>query len=212
MCTGSRPSTSSTRTSRIWRATRALTLEQLEDGRQRAYRDPAVAARSHYARARGAWRRGDRDHNFVGVGIVEDARQIILRVPAHAHAVDPQTALARVVVDEADRRQTEPAVAHDLAQHQSSAVAGAGDQHAALVLAPAAKAPPAAGARRSPARVARTPIRNTSAQQPEQHDHAVGQADGRTLPWMVSRSTGRSDLDADAVNSTITTTARATAS
>ena len=51
MRTGSRPSTSSTCTSRTWRTTCPRRLQQLEDGRQRADRDPAVARRAHDARA-----------------------------------------------------------------------------------------------------------------------------------------------------------------
>ena len=54
--------------------------------------------------------------------------------PSTLHAVDAQAALARVVVDEADRVEAEVRVAQDLAQHQAPAVAGADDQHAARVL------------------------------------------------------------------------------
>ncbi len=46
---------------------RALTLKQLENGRQRAHGDRALAALAHDARARRARGRGDGDHDFVGV-------------------------------------------------------------------------------------------------------------------------------------------------
>ena len=56
-------------------------------------------------------------------------------MPSTAHAVDPQAALERVVVDEADRLEAELGVAQDLAQDEPAAVAGADDQQAARVLA-----------------------------------------------------------------------------
>ena len=114
MCTGSRPSTSSTRTSRTCRAIVPCVLEQLEHGGQRAHRYAALAALAHDARAGGPRRRGDRDDDFVGLGLLEDARQVILGVAAHAHPVDAQPVLARVVVEEADGRQPELAVAGGL--------------------------------------------------------------------------------------------------
>ncbi len=48
--------------------------------------------------------------------------------------------LGGIVVEEADRREAELAVAQDLAQHEPPALAGAGDQHGALVLAAPRKA------------------------------------------------------------------------
>ena len=103
-------------TSRTWRA-------RLTDPVRAARRRSAACARgmprsrqarttSHAQRAR---RRGDRDDDLVGLGLVEDLRQLARR-PAHAHAVDAQPLLARVVVDEADRVQPELRVARDLRQ------------------------------------------------------------------------------------------------
>ena len=109
-------------------------LQQLEDRRQRAHRDAALARRAHDARAQRARRRRDRDRDLVGLGLVEDARELVGR-PQDPHAVDAHAALERVVVDEADRVQAELRVAQDLAQHQPAAVAGADDQHAARVAA-----------------------------------------------------------------------------
>ena len=51
-------------------------------------------------------------------------------VPAHAHAVDAQALLERVVVDEADRVQAELRVARQLLADLAPALAGADDQHA----------------------------------------------------------------------------------
>ena len=74
--TGSRPSTSSTCTSRTWPDVAALDLQQLEDRRQRADGDPAVAAGADHAGAERARRRRDRDGDLVGLGLVEDPRQL----------------------------------------------------------------------------------------------------------------------------------------
>ena len=91
-------------TSRTWRTTVPAGLQQLEDRRQRAHRDAALAARAHDARAQRARRRRDRDRHLVGLGLVEDARRGRSVRAEHAHAVDPRAPLERVVVDEADRR------------------------------------------------------------------------------------------------------------
>ena len=72
----------------------------------------------------------------------------------------------------------EPAVAHDLAQHQAPAVAGAGDQHAALALAPAAKGRQRAALVHA-ARERAHAHQQHQREQREQHDHAVGQRDRR---------------------------------
>ena len=121
------------------RAAAAAGLQQLEHGRQRPHRDAPRTALAHDARARGPGGGGNRDDHLVGLGLAEHTRQLLLGVAAHLHPFDPQPALARVVVEKAHRLQAEPAVAHDLAQHQAPAVAGADDQHAALALAPAAE-------------------------------------------------------------------------
>ena len=47
----------------------------------------------------------------------------------HAHVDDARAALARIVVDEADRRVVQLPVALHLAHHQLARVAGADDQH-----------------------------------------------------------------------------------
>ena len=88
-----------------------------------------------------------------------------------------QPALGRIVVEEADRREAELAVAHDLAQDHPPALAGTGDQHAALALAAAAE-----GGER-PALVDAAGDRahadeEHQREQREQHDHAVGEHDG----------------------------------
>ena len=82
-------------------------------------------------------RRGDRDDHLVGLGLVEDLRQLARRA-AHAHAVDPQPLLERVVVDEADRVQAELRVARELLADLAAALAGADDQHGALAVAASA--------------------------------------------------------------------------
>ena len=52
-------------------------LEQLEDGRHRAHRDAAGAARADDARAQRAGRRGDGDQHLVGLDVVEHARELV---------------------------------------------------------------------------------------------------------------------------------------
>ena len=113
----------------------ARVLEQLEHGGQGPHRDAAFAAGAHDAGAGHSGGRGDRDDDLVGLGLVEDARQIVLGVAADPHAVDPQPSLARIVVDEADRLQTQLPVALNLAQDQAPAVPRADDEHAASALA-----------------------------------------------------------------------------
>ena len=141
---------------------RAAALEQLEHGRQRAHRDPALAALAH-DRARV-------EPGAEGIAMITSSGSASSRmcgrsdcgVAPHAHAVEPQAALERVVVDEADGRETELAVAHDLAQHELPAVAGADDQHACARSCVRRAARPAGGARRRARASARTPSRKTS--------------------------------------------------
>ena len=71
---------------------RAPALEQLEHGRQGPHGYRALAALAHDPRARGPRSGGDRDDHFVGLGVVEDLRQVLRGVAAHAHAVDAQPA------------------------------------------------------------------------------------------------------------------------
>ena len=87
-------------------------------------------------------RRRDRDDDLVGLGLVEDLRQLARRA-AHAHAVDAQPPLERVVVDEADRVQAELRVARELLADLAPALAGADDQHVALGVAGAQARQPA---------------------------------------------------------------------
>jgi hypothetical protein len=108
--------------------------QQLEDGRQRAHRDLALAARRHHPLAQHAGRRRDRDDHLVGLGAVEDPRQVVGRA-LHLQAVDAHALLARVVVDEADRHAAELGVAAQLGRHQLAAVARAHDQDLARALA-----------------------------------------------------------------------------
>ena len=87
----------------------------------------ALAASGDHLLAHGARRRGDRDDHLGGAHAIEDARQLAGRaehlVARHAHAL-----LARVVVDEADRRGAQPRVAAQLEGDLLAAVPGAHDQ------------------------------------------------------------------------------------
>ncbi len=113
----------------------AAGLQQLEHGRHRAHRHAALAAGRDDLRAHRARRGGDRDQHLVGLDVVEHVAELVGGAEHLEPAVHPRALLARVVVDEADRPVAELRVAHDLAQQQPPAVAGADDQHRARVLA-----------------------------------------------------------------------------
>ncbi len=111
--------------------------EELEDGRQGADGDVAVAAGGDDAAAQVAGGRGDRDHHLVGVGLVEDPLDLLGRAE-HLQPQHPHPPLAGVVVDEADRGGAEVGVELQLADHHLAAGAGADDQHLVLGQAGAA--------------------------------------------------------------------------
>ena len=67
-----------------------------------------------------------RDQHLVGLAVSQHAAQLRGR-PEHADAVDPEVLLARVVVEQADRRVAEVRRTLELAQDQLSRVAGADD-------------------------------------------------------------------------------------
>ena len=102
--------------------------QQLEGRRQRAHRDAALAAGGHDLLAQRARRGRDRDDHLVRLHAVED-RAAGCRGAEHLDARDAHALLARVVVDEADRRAPQPGVAAQLERHLLAAVAGAHDQH-----------------------------------------------------------------------------------
>jgi hypothetical protein len=102
-------------------------LEQLEDRRHRAHRDAAGAAGADHARAQGAGRRRDGDQHLVGLDVVEHAPELVGGAEHLQPAIDLESLLALVVVDEADGAEAEIGVAQDLAQQQPAAVAGADD-------------------------------------------------------------------------------------
>jgi len=70
----------------------------------------------------------DRDQDLVGPVVAQDVRQLLGRAE-DADAVDAQVLLARVVVDQPDRRVAELAVALHLADRELARVAGADHQH-----------------------------------------------------------------------------------
>ena len=76
--------------------------QQLEHGRQGADADLTLAAGGDDFGPQRPGRRGDRDHDLVRFGLVEDLRHLLGRAE-HLQAQHPHPALARVVVDEADR-------------------------------------------------------------------------------------------------------------
>ena len=86
---------------------RAAAAQQLEDGRQGAHRDAALAAGARRPRARSV-------PGADGIAMITSSGSASSRMRGscvgraeHLHAVDAHAALARVVVDEADRAQPE---------------------------------------------------------------------------------------------------------
>ena len=149
-------------------------LQQLEDRRHRAHGHAALAARGHHARAHAARGRGHRDQDLVGLDVLEHARQVVRAAEHLDAAVDARAALARVVVDEADRAVAEVRIAQDLAQQQAAAVAGADDQHGAGVARRAI-----AGERALVDQVHEEAPADEEEQhqQPVEHEHAGGDGD-----------------------------------
>ena len=148
--------------------------QQLEHGRHRADRDAALAACGHDACAQRAGRRWDRDHDLVGLDLVEDPREIVCGGGAeHLEAVlvlDPL--LAGVVVDEPDRPHPQLRVARELTHDQATAVATADDQRVASPLLHAeAAGPPLDDEVHEEARAEQ----QHEHQQEEHRDHAGGQ-------------------------------------
>ena len=80
--------------------------DQLVQARQRLHHDALRARDVDDPLARFARRGRDRDQELVRTAVVEDVRQLVGR-PEHADAVQAQVLLARVVVDQADRRVAE---------------------------------------------------------------------------------------------------------
>ncbi len=70
----------------------------------------------------------DRDQELVRPVVAQDVRELVRR-PEHADAVDAEVLLARVVVDDPDRRVAELARALHLLDHELTRVAGADDDH-----------------------------------------------------------------------------------
>ena len=102
--------------------------DQLVQRRQRLHRHAFRARELDDLAAQLARRRRHRDQHLVRAVVADQVAQVVGRAE-HADAVDAEVLLARVVVDEADRRVREQPVALHLAQDQLAGVAGADDQH-----------------------------------------------------------------------------------
>ncbi len=102
--------------------------DQLVQARQRLHDHVLGEARLDDLLAHAPRRRRDRDQHLVGLVVAQEVREVVGGAE-HLHAVDAVAALARVVVDEADRRVVQLPVALHLAHHQLAGVARADDQH-----------------------------------------------------------------------------------
>ena len=109
--------------------------DQLVQPRQRLHGDAFLLRDLDDPLAQLARRGRHRDQHLVGLAVAEHAAAARDVVPEHAHAVDAQVLLARVVVEEADRRVAELRRALQLAEDQLAGVAGADDDR------PRARAP-----------------------------------------------------------------------
>ena len=102
--------------------------DQLVDPRQRLDRNGRLAGDVHDTLAHRARRGGNRDQHLVRAVLAEDPRQLVRR-SEHAHVVQAEVLLARVVVDQADRRVAERRALQHLLDDQLRRVAGTDDDH-----------------------------------------------------------------------------------
>ena len=103
--------------------------QQLEDRRQGADVDVALAAGRDDPAAQLARRRGDRDHDLVGLRRRRGCGRSRSVVPSTLMPCRRMPALARVVVQEADRAVAQVRVELQLADDHLPARAGADDEH-----------------------------------------------------------------------------------
>jgi hypothetical protein len=113
--------------------------DQLVQARQRLHWHALGARHLDDPTTKLARRGGDRDQHLVGPVVAQDVRQVVGRAE-HAHAEQAHSALARVIVDEPDRRRGDDLRALELLHDQPAGIAGADDQHL-----PAARDDPALG-------------------------------------------------------------------
>src|SRR5262249_28429030 len=101
--------------------------DELVQPRQRLDGDALTAGRLDDLAAHLARSGRHRDQDLVGPVLADEPPDLVGR-PEHGHPVDADVLLARVVVDEPDRRVGEPAVALHLAYDELAGVAGPDDQ------------------------------------------------------------------------------------
>jgi hypothetical protein len=102
--------------------------DQLVQARQRLHGDVLGARDVDDPRALVARRGRDRDQHLVRAAVAEDVRELVGRAE-DADPVQAHVPLARVVVDEPDRRVAERGRAQHLLQHQLGRVAGTDEDH-----------------------------------------------------------------------------------
>ena len=102
--------------------------EQLEDGGQGPHGDVALPARRDHPAAHHAGSRGNRDDHLVGIHLVEDLPDLLGRAE-DVDAVHPHAALARIVVQKADRLRRKVGIELELPGNHLPAGAGADHEH-----------------------------------------------------------------------------------
>ena len=102
--------------------------DQLVEARQRLHGDVRRLSRLDDEPARLAGRGRDRDQHLVRLELADEPREVGHRAE-HPHAVDARVALARIVVDEADRRVREHPRAVHLLDDQPAGIPRSDDDH-----------------------------------------------------------------------------------
>ncbi len=105
-----------------------VTRDQLVDARQRLDRHAGLRRDVDDPLAHLSGRGRDGDQDLVRLRLSQEAREILGR-PEHAHAVQTEILLARVVVDQADRGVAERRRLQHLADDQLRGVSGADDEY-----------------------------------------------------------------------------------
>ena len=126
--TCSRPSTSSHLHGTDLAGEAEVAGDELVEPRQRLDHDAQLLRRLDDPPAHLARDGRHRDQHLVGAMLAQHVRQLVDRAE-HADAHDPRVPLARVVVDEPDRRVVEHPRALHLLDDQAARVAGADDDH-----------------------------------------------------------------------------------
>ncbi len=159
--------------------------------RQRLQGNTDVAADIHDPLARLAGRGRDGDDDLVGPVVAKQVPEVPGR-PEHADTVESKVLLARIVVDETDRRIAQIRVLEHFAEDQLAGIARADDEY----VAPAGNQPRAAGPLEDRPRGEPGSRDEPDEDQPVDDDDPARKPEGRRVPE-VERRHGQDRGDAD---------------